>query len=206
MPFIYCITNQINGKQYVGKTSLTIQQRFMEHISDSQRPRCNKRPLYDAFNKYGISNFIIEELEEVKNDEEACVREQYWIKKLGTFHYGYNATYGGEGKRLYDYQQLANAYQKYQSVKKVAEIFHCDEEPIRLACKEYGIQIQIAPNKKRIKRIDPLTNEIKIYESITDAARDIPNKEVEKARKNISRALNTQRLGYGYKFEYIDTE
>ena len=206
MPFIYCITNKINGKQYVGKTSLTIQQRFMEHISDSQRSRCNKRPLYDAFNKYGISNFIVEELEEVKNDEEACIREQYWIKKLGTFHNGYNVTYGGDGKRLYDYEQLAKSYQKYQSVKKVAEIFHCDEKPIRLACKEYGIQIQIAPNKKQIKRTDPLTKEIKIYESITDAARDIPNKEVEKARKNISRALNTQRLGYGYKFEYIDAE
>lgn len=206
MPFIYCITNQINGKQYVGKTSLTIQQRFMEHISDSQRSRYNKRPLYDAFNKYGISNFIVEKLEEVKNDEEACIREQYWIKKLGTFHNGYNVTYGGDGKRLYDYEQLAKSYQKHQSVKKVAEIFHCDEKPIRLACKEYGIQIQIAPNKKQIKRTDPLTNEIKIYESITDAARDIPNKEVEKARKNISRALNTQRLGYGYKFEYIDAE
>lgn len=34
MAFIYIITNQINGKQYVGKTTTTIQERFAYHKYD----------------------------------------------------------------------------------------------------------------------------------------------------------------------------
>lgn len=204
MPYIYCITNDVNDKKYVGKTSLkTIEERFHQHIEDSKRSRCEKRALYDAMLKYGYNHFSISLLETVETEEEACKQEQYWIEKLGTYHNGYNMTHGGDGKRLYDYKELAKAYKKYKSVKKVAEIFGCDDKPIRLACAENNIKIEIAPNKKRIKRTDLNTNEEKIYNSITDAARDIPNKEPETARKNISRSLNRGSLAYGYKFEYI---
>ena len=54
MAFIYIITNDVNGKQYVGKTNRNIDKRFREHISDSKKKRCEKRPLYNAMNKYGI--------------------------------------------------------------------------------------------------------------------------------------------------------
>lgn len=80
----YCITNLINGKQYVGKTTSTIEERFREHCRDSRKERCNKRPLYDAMNKYGIENFKIEELEQVDDSTLLSDREKYWIKYLGT--------------------------------------------------------------------------------------------------------------------------
>lgn len=57
MGYIYCITNLVNQKKYVGKTIYSITERFKEHCSDSKRERCEKRPLYDAMNKYGIENF-----------------------------------------------------------------------------------------------------------------------------------------------------
>ena len=142
-------------------------------------------------------------LKEAGGEEQLSDKEKYWIEKLGTYHDGYNMTHGGDGKRLYDYKELAEAYKKYKSVKKVAEIFGCDEKPVRLACAENNVKIEITPNKKRIKRTDLNTNEEKIYNSITDAAKDIPNKEPETARKNISRSLNRGSLAYGYKFEYI---
>ena len=83
-------------------------------------------------------------------------------------------------------------------------MFNCDEKPIRLACAENNVEIIIAPNKRKVQRINLQTNEIKVYESITEAAKDIPNKEPETARKNISRSLNRNTLAYGFKFEYID--
>ena len=37
MAFIYVITNDVNGKRYVGKTNNSIDKRFKEHIKDSKR-------------------------------------------------------------------------------------------------------------------------------------------------------------------------
>ena len=52
MAYIYKITNLINGKVYIGKTSeKTIEERFKIHIKDSKKEHCEKRPLYDAMNK-----------------------------------------------------------------------------------------------------------------------------------------------------------
>lgn len=97
--YIYCITNQINGKRYVGKTTQSLEERFREHCKDSIKERCNKRPLYDAMNKYGIENFIIEELEQVEDKNILSEREIFWIKELNTYgSNGYNASKGGMEK------------------------------------------------------------------------------------------------------------
>ena len=132
MPYIYKITNLINQKLYIGKTSLpSIQDRMYEHIRDSKKVRHEKRPLYDAMNKYGIENFKIEEIEQVENDDIASQREQYWIKKLRTFVgfedcVGYNATLGGDSRRLYDYSLLAKEYTTLGTLKAVAAKYNCD--------------------------------------------------------------------------------
>lgn len=100
MAFIYVITNDVNGKPYVGKTNFSLERRFREHIADSKRERCNKRPLYSAMNKYGVEHFHIEQLEECSADDSA-EREEYWITKLSTYgHTGYNATRGGDSKNI----------------------------------------------------------------------------------------------------------
>lgn len=202
MPYIYKITNDINKKIYIGKTSEGIEQRFQRHYQDSKKSRNEKRPLYDAINKYGIEHFHIEELEQVKNDEEACERERFWIEKLRTYIgfkdcNGYNATLGGDGKRLYDYEQIANKYLEFKKVSETCKYFNCDRDTVRFACKEYNIEILQHHNEKRIKRTYPDGN-IKIYNSMTDAAQDIEGKKVETARKNISRAINKSKTGIAY--------
>ena len=46
MAYIYKITNQINGKVYIGKTLSSIEERWKEHCKDYKREYCEKRPLY----------------------------------------------------------------------------------------------------------------------------------------------------------------
>lgn len=210
MPYIYKIINDINNKLYIGKTSLPkVEDRFKEHISDSKSKRKEKRPLYEAFNKYGIEHFRIEEIEKVANDDVASEREIYWINKLRTYIgfddcNGYNATLGGDSRRLYDYKVIAEKYLELKKLNETAKYFQCDIKTVQLACKEYDIEILQHHNEKRIKRIFP-NGDTKIYNSTVDAAKDIPNKEIETARKNISRALNSSltRTAYGSKWEII---
>lgn len=58
-------------------------------------------------NKYGIENFKIEEIEYIENDSDLSDREVYWIGELGTYgSHGYNASKGGDGKILYDYNEI----------------------------------------------------------------------------------------------------
>lgn len=48
-------------------------------------------------NKYGIENFIVEEIEYVEDNNKLEEQEIFWIKELGTFgKNGYNATIGGD--------------------------------------------------------------------------------------------------------------
>lgn len=104
MGYIYKITNDKNNKMYIGKTEhINPEERWKEHLQDYQKKRYEKRPLYEAMNKYGVEHFHFEVIEETKNEEESCSREQYWINKLRTYIgfkdcNGYNATLGGDGK------------------------------------------------------------------------------------------------------------
>ena len=61
---IYKIYNDVNDKLYIGKTVSSIEKRFQEPCDDSKKERCEKRPLYNAMNKYGIEHFFIELIEE----------------------------------------------------------------------------------------------------------------------------------------------
>lgn len=84
MSIIYKITNDINGKVYIGKTEFSIEKRFNEHYRDAYKPSKEKRPLYSAMRKYGINHFHIEVIEECSS-EEVSQRETYWIEYYDSY-------------------------------------------------------------------------------------------------------------------------
>ena len=87
-PFIYKITNKVNGKVYIGKTEETVEKRFKQHLSEYLKERSKNRPLYRAMQKYGKENFEVCTLEETNNSSE---REIFWIEFYSSYSNGYNA-------------------------------------------------------------------------------------------------------------------
>lgn len=127
MAYIYQITNDINGKIYIGKTMRSIQERFREHCRDYTKRDMENRPLYRAMQKYGIEHFHIELLEETDNPEE---RECFWIEEKGSFKYGYNATVGGDGKKYIDYDLVIATYKELPIMAKVAKKLNISEDSV----------------------------------------------------------------------------
>ena len=209
MAFIYVITNDINGKQYVGKTNYSIRKRFQEHIRDSQEKRCKKRPLYSAMNKYGIEHFHISILEEC-SAEDSAEREIYWIDKLQTYgHNGYNATRGGDSKKYYDYDVIAQKYQELGNQQLTADFFKCDISTVRIACKAKGIHIYSSSEQskrltgKAVAMYDKNSNTlVQIFNSIREAGVFLGDRN--KARHIVEVADGKRKSAYGYYWKYID--
>ena len=174
MGYIYCITNLVNQKKYVGKTTYSVTKRFQEHCSDSKRERCEKRPLYDAMNKYGIENFKIEELEYVEDDNKLSEKEIYWIKELQTYgSKGYNATKGGDGSILFDYDKIIETYALGGTMTECAAKIHCSVDTVKkvLAINNIPIRhLRRGSEPKKVKQYSLDRTFIREFDSITQAA------------------------------------
>lgn len=206
MAYIYKITNQINGKIYIGKTLKTIEERFKEHCNSYKKKRNEKRPLYSAMNKYGIENFDIKEVEKC-DDRSVNEREKYWIEYYGSFKNGYNATLGGDGKAYIDRELVIKTYNEIQNQKKVAELLNISVDSVHDILIQNDILIKSKEdflkdlNRKSVAMIDKNTLEIlKIFSSIKEA-------EVYLGisyRSHISEVCNGKRKTcQGYIWKYI---
>lgn len=99
---IYIITNQINGKSYIGQ-SISLRSRIKDHFRNMKNQKLDL-PLYRAAAKYGIHNFKIDILESfIPNDisnkdliEKLNKLEIEYIAKYNTYLNGYNCTKGGD--------------------------------------------------------------------------------------------------------------
>ena len=210
---IYKIYNDVNDKLYIGKTVSSIEKRFQEHCDDSKKERCEKRPLYNAMNKYGIEHFFIELIEEC-DLKELSEKEIYWIGYYKSYKNGYNATLGGDGKILYDYDLIVQLYQNGLTGKEIANQLVCDIDTVRKALLSAGLN----PNDNMIKLLskkvemhDKETNELlKIFDSQMDAGRWLKenNKTEDKKLSRVSGRIGDvcngkRKTAYGYKWKRI---
>lgn len=101
MTGIYKITNDVNGKIYIGQ-AVNIASRWGEHIYRpfNENDETYDSHLYRAIRKYGIDAFsfsIVEQCKKEKLDE----REVFWISfyQSNNKKFGYNLTAGGNGAK-----------------------------------------------------------------------------------------------------------
>lgn len=92
---VYCITNIINGKQYIGITTQSLNIRWSEHISRSRYKEYNSN-IHAAIRKYGKENFIIEHIASAINLKDLKALEIQLVAQYNTFLSGYNLTIGGD--------------------------------------------------------------------------------------------------------------
>lgn len=220
MGYIYKITNDVNGKVYIGKTNLYNPiERWNEHKHDYKRKRNEKRPLYEAMRKYGEEHFIFEVIEEADDIE---TREQYWINKFRSYIgfedcNGYNATLGGDGKPYLNLDE--DEVIKYHIneacyvIGKTSKQFNVDKFTIKKILQKYGITwmstFDFNKNKTMsihggVYQIDPNNLDIiKCYNTIYDAKLYF-NKPKS---SNITEACIGKRkshMAYGFLWYYKD--
>lgn len=213
MSYIYKIINDINDKVYVGKTDFSIEKRFKEHCKDAFRDRNEKRPLYSAMRKYGIEHFHIELVEETDNPEE---REIYWIGYYDGFTKGYNATQGGDGKRLYNHETIIARLKEHPYPCDVAKEFGCSRDLVYALGKENHIEYdKTNPKLKELfsKTILAYTKQGDFVESFSSTVEAASWCFEQKkcvtlnsgVRSHIAECANGKRKSaYGYVWKYQD--
>lgn len=209
MAYIYVITNKINGKQYVGQTTYSIEKRFKEHKKQQNAPTRKKFPLYSAFRKYGFENFIVSKLEECSEDE-LDDREKFWINKLDTYYHGYNATFGGGGVHKYDKQKIIDTLYKTKSVKETSKIVGCSIATIGDIISSNELDIDFPNKSKPVSQFDKTTGEkLNSFASYREAARYLCDnnyvKEIKDTQCHISQVCRGKRKTCGG-FVWKDSE
>lgn len=100
MYYIYCYTNKVTNRKYVGQTN-NIDRRKREHLScaNNELSKSYNDLFHKKLREYGEENFIFSILEEINTQEEADAQEKYWIEQMQSLasQNGYNLTLGGQG-------------------------------------------------------------------------------------------------------------
>jgi len=210
MAKIYIITNDINEKSYIGWTSLSLEERLKNHIKDSKNRKYEKRPLYSAMNKYGADKFHIKLIEETDTPQE---REVYWIEQYNSYHYGYNATKGGDGKSLIDFEYAKKRYEEVQNLTLVAREMNVDTQHLGQVLREMGVQtltsteVNKRDRSKIINQYDLKNNFIQSFPSAMEAARALG--KITSTSNGASSHITDvcrgkQKSAYGYKWKFAE--
>lgn len=153
MNFIYCFTNLINQKKYIGSScSVDPSRRYAQHMYWVNHPDGEKGqyPLYCAIRKYGIDNFtytiLLELPDNITEEKLHGIEQQYIIDYNSLTPNGYNQTLN-TAHPLND----PRAYEKMKETKRI--------------------------NAKKVAQIDEQNNIIQIWRSIIDCAEATGNNE-----------------------------
>lgn len=198
--YIYCITNKMNNKKYIGQTTRTVNKRWKQHITTAKGEN-RKYPIHFAISKYGVDMFVIDTLESFSSGTEKELKtllnnsEKYYIKIYKTTDnlFGYNLSIGGgilqqPYRKVKQYSIDGNLVKTWDSIKEVSDYYDINGSAIVDACKGESKtclgfvwryieddfnRYEIKNNNRRAVVKYSLDGKlIKIYPSISEAAVD----------------------------------
>lgn len=170
--YIYAIYHISKKRYYVGETC-NFPRRFYDHLRFGERgyedfnSSCEKRGLYLAINKYGITDFMFKVLEVCETDEKV-ERESYWINKYKSNGInGYNTLCGIDSEKLY--KKIVENIDKDEDKKSVYELVR--EMNAEFNIPENYIDANLLIHEKKIKNFtkngEKATNIVLIKEKST---------------------------------------
>ena len=146
--YIYCITNNVTGKQYVGQTNTTVERRYREHIRCANSGEDTTSLLYRSMRKHGVDNFTIETLETVTANNRDQLktllndREIFHVAQKNSYKpNGYNMTEGGYAfadhvtTGVYEVNEAGLVVAHYASMREAQLATGTDERTIGHACR-----------------------------------------------------------------------
>lgn len=160
--YIYHITNQVNGKKYIGK-STNLPHRIETHLSDLTLGKHHSIKLQRAFDKYGSKNFVFSYQEVLaENEEELSLLEMKEIDKYDSYKNGYNMTLGGEGhSTVLDFETqvlVYNILKKYAGInRKLGRYYDCDPSVFASLSENYfldNVDYSLEKMNKLIEKIE----------------------------------------------------
>ena len=192
---IYCFTNKINNKKYIG-ASKNIYARYRHHLCGrSQAPK-----FVNAIKKYGWDNFEISILEEC-DTEFLNDREAYWIKFYNTTDdkFGYNIIEHMDIRRnlklsIKTRQKIKDSLKKRWPNGRISPMKgkkHSLET--RAIMKKNQEENPSRGNSKPVLKIHPITKETERFERVLLAA-----KTVNANYAMIVKAIKNQQVYRGF--------
>lgn len=223
MGLIYMRISPSGGK-YIGKTTSNENDRWRDHVKESKDIRDDNYHsiLNRAIRKYGEENFTVKILEDNIPEEFLNDREIYWIDYYKTYYldnqHGYNMTYGGDGRRKYNYKDFLNLWYAGNTLTEISNLYRIDIGTISKYLKDSGItseEIQkrgsnVACEKRslKVKQFDLNGNFIKEWDSISSASRalKISTSSISRVCKRINGSISCSNFLWVYSDDNIDIQ
>lgn len=181
---IYLVTNNVNGKKYVGKTQVGYQERFRQHCHAFEYG--DRYYLACAIHKYGKEKFSVDLIAQVEDDSWEFW-EKYYIQTLHT-HYsegGYNVTLGGDSNPMNDPSAIAKhdkicKSEYFRNLQRELSTGRKHSEETKELCRRKTLaNLEVcckgfrAYNETKKVKVGMIVDDhvVKIFDSLADAAR-----------------------------------
>lgn len=183
--YIYITTNKINGKRYIGKKAFDKYLHWCNYLGSGIT-------LKRAIKKYGNENFDTKIIEYCFNEQDACIKEQYWIEQYNAVQSSdfYNIAQGGDGGNT------IGGYTNEQKLQLSQKLSRQRKGKINLGAKNGVARKVICLNTMKV--FDAIVNAAKEYNISKDAIQQCCSDSFP------SHKTVTSPSGEKLQFEYYD--